>query len=41
MIGITGVFIVFSYNVIFGDQMICTIEFFISFVVDVVVIVLL
>ena len=36
----------FSYNVIFGDQMICTIDFLISFVVvvvvvDVVVIVLL
>ena len=29
----------FSYNVIFGDQMICTIEFFISFVVVVVVVV--
>ena len=29
----------FSYDVIFGDQMICTIEFFISFVVVVVVVV--
>ena len=29
----------FSYNVSFGDQMICTIEFFISFVVVVVVVV--
>ena len=29
----------FSYDVIFGDQMICTIDFFISFVVVVVVVV--
>ena len=29
----------FSYDVIFGDQMICTIEFSISFVVVVVVVV--
>ena len=29
----------FSYDVLFGDQMICTIEFFISFVVVVVVVV--
>ena len=29
----------FSYNVIFGDQMICTIDFLISFVVVVVVVV--
>ena len=29
----------FSYNVIFDDQMICTIDFLISFVVVVVVVV--
>lgn len=34
-------FVVFSYNVIFGDQMICTIQFFISFVVDDVVVIVL